>query len=181
MRRKLICIISLALVLALGGGDALAAKRSRSSKKSSRASVKKKQSKSSRSARRGKSVASGEKRRRGKRDRVVARARSKSQPVEAEPVVATPRVVQSAIPVERVIEIQDSLIKLGLLVGPASGQYDEATVQAMKQFQNQHKLPDTGMPSAHTLKRLGVSKRSNDGYAVPVKSVSEGGKKNRDG
>jgi hypothetical protein len=54
------------------------------------------------------------------------------------------------------------------------------TVQAMKQFQNENKLPDTGLPSAHALKRLGVSKRSNDGYAVPVKNLSEGGKKNRD-
>jgi peptidoglycan hydrolase-like protein with peptidoglycan-binding domain len=79
-----------------------------------------------------------------------------------------------------VTEIQNSLIKLGYLEGPASGQYDEMTVQAMKQFQNENKLPDTGLPSAHALKRLGVSKRSNDGYAVPVKNLSEGGKKNRD-
>lgn len=180
MRRKLICTICLALAFALGGGDALAAKRSRPSKKSSRAAVKKKQNKPSRSVKRGKAVARNNKRR-GGRGRAVARSRRANKPAAAEAVAATPRVVQTGIPSERVIEIQDSLIKRGYLAGPASGQYDEATVQAMKQFQNENKLPDTGLPSAHTLKRLGVSKRSNDGYAVPVKNLSESGKKNRDG
>ena len=75
------------------------------------------------------------------------------------------------------MEIQEALIKQGYLEGPASGLYDENTSQAMKQFQGANRLPATGMPSAHTLKRLGVAKRSNDGYAVPVKSVSEGEKK----
>jgi peptidoglycan hydrolase-like protein with peptidoglycan-binding domain len=180
MRRKLICIISLALVIALGGGDALSAKRSRSAKKSPRVTVKKKQNKSGRTVKRGKSVARSTKRRGGKRGRVVARSRRKSDTVAAEPVATTPRVVQTGIPTERVTEIQNSLIKLGYLEGPASGQYDEMTIQAMKQFQKENKLPDTGMPSAHSLKRLGVSKRNNDGYAVPVKNLSEGGKKNRD-
>jgi hypothetical protein len=39
----------------------------------------------------------------------------------------------------------------------------------MKRFQGDNRLSATGLPSAHTLKRLGVSKRSNDGYAIPVK------------
>ncbi|HEY7914418.1 MAG TPA: peptidoglycan-binding domain-containing protein [Blastocatellia bacterium] len=181
MRRKLICIISLALAIALGGGDALAAKRTRSAKKTPRAAVKKKQNKPSRTVKRGKNVARSSKRRGGNRGRAVARSRRRSAPVAAEQVATTPRVVQTGIPAERVTEIQNSLIKLGYLEGPASGQYDGMTVQAMKQFQNENKLPDTGLPSAHTLKRLGVSKRSNDGYAVPVKNLSEGGKKNRDG
>jgi hypothetical protein len=180
MRRKLICIISLALIIALSGGDTLAAKRSRSAKKRAGAAVKKKQNKSSRTVKRGKSVARSATRRGSKRGRVVARSKRKSETVTAEPVATTPRVVQTGIPTERVTEIQNSLIKLGYLEGPASGQYDEMTVQAMKQFQNENKLPDTGLPSAHALKRLGVSKRSNDGYAVPVKNLSEGGKKNRD-
>jgi len=70
------------------------------------------------------------------------------------------------------------LIKTGYLDGPASGQYDEQTVDAMKQFQTKSGLPATGTPSAPTLKKLGVSKRSNDGYAVPVTSISENQKKN---
>jgi peptidoglycan hydrolase-like protein with peptidoglycan-binding domain len=67
-----------------------------------------------------------------------------------------------------VTEIQGALIKLGYLEGPASGQYNDATVAAMKQFQSDNKLSATGLPSAHSLKRLGVSKRSADGYAAPV-------------
>jgi peptidoglycan hydrolase-like protein with peptidoglycan-binding domain len=61
--------------------------------------------------------------------------------------------------------------------GAATGQYDEITIQAMKQFQAANRLPETGTPTAAALKKLGVSKRSNDGYAVPVNSVSESEKK----
>ena len=62
--------------------------------------------------------------------------------------------------------------------GPPSGQYDEPTVDAMKQYQARGGMRGTGMPSARALKKLGVSKRSNDDYAVPVTSVSETQKKN---
>jgi peptidoglycan hydrolase-like protein with peptidoglycan-binding domain len=76
-----------------------------------------------------------------------------------------------------VTEIQTALIKLGYLEGPATGQYDDTTVEAMKQFQADNRLPRTGLPSASALKKLGVSKGSNDGYAVPVSRVSETEKK----
>ena len=61
--------------------------------------------------------------------------------------------------------------------GPASGLYDDSTIDAMKQYQAKNGLSQTGLPSARLLKKLGVAKRSNDGYAVPVKSVSESEKK----
>ncbi|HVF88907.1 MAG TPA: peptidoglycan-binding protein [Blastocatellia bacterium] len=79
-----------------------------------------------------------------------------------------PRVVASGIQSDRVIEIQNALMKAGVYEGPSTGQYDETTSAAMKRFQVSNGLPATGLPSAHTLKKLGVSKRSNDGYAVPV-------------
>jgi peptidoglycan hydrolase-like protein with peptidoglycan-binding domain len=88
-----------------------------------------------------------------------------------------PRPASSSISTERVTEIQEALIKLGYLEGPASTQYDDKTVAAMKQFQADNKLSETGHPSAHTLKKLGVSKRNKDGYAVPVSSVIEKEKK----
>jgi len=81
------------------------------------------------------------------------------------------------IPSERVTEIQNALIKANFLEGPASGQYDDATIGAMKQFQAANGMSQTGLPSAPLLKRLGVTKRSNDGYAVPVNSVSQTEKK----
>jgi len=55
--------------------------------------------------------------------------------------------------------------------------YDDATIVAMKEFQAKNGLSQTGLPSARLLKKLGVPKRSNDGYAVPVNSVSETDKK----
>jgi murein L,D-transpeptidase YcbB/YkuD len=83
----------------------------------------------------------------------------------------------ASIPTERIVEIQSALIKAGYLRSPASGQYDAATVEAMKSFQLDNGLPATGLPSAQTLKRLGVSKTSNDGYAVPINKVSDQDKK----
>jgi hypothetical protein len=91
-------------------------------------------------------------------------------------VTPTPRPASGISP-ERVTEIQQALIKAGFMEGEATGQYDEITIQAMKQFQSASRLPQTGTPTAAALKKLGVSKRSNDGYAVPVNSVSERDKK----
>jgi hypothetical protein len=125
------------------------------------------------------------------RERVVVRGRHGRRVVryryvrhrsesEAAPVAAAPpRPTGIGIPGERVTEIQNALIKTGYLAGPASGQYDDATVQAMKQFQAANGFPETGSPSAPALKKLGVAKRSNDGYAMPVNSVSESDRKPR--
>jgi len=90
---------------------------------------------------------------------------------------AVPRPTSGGIQSERATEIQKALIKAGYMDGPPSGQYDDATTQAMKQYQSANGLPQTGLPSAPLLKKLGVSKRSNDGYAVPVNTVSETEKK----
>jgi peptidoglycan hydrolase-like protein with peptidoglycan-binding domain len=74
-----------------------------------------------------------------------------------------------------VTEIQNALIKGGYLTGPASGQYDEATISAFRKFQAANGLPATGQPNAASLKKLGVAKRSNDGYAVPIKNATHDG------
>jgi hypothetical protein len=118
---------------------------------------------------------------RGRHGRRVVRyryVRRRSEP-EVAPVAATPHTSGSGIPTERVLEIQNALIKAGYLAGPASGQYDDATVQAMKGFQAANGFSMTGAPSAPALKKLGVSKRSNDGFAMPVNSVSESERKAR--
>jgi hypothetical protein len=77
----------------------------------------------------------------------------------------------SGMALERVIEIQNALVKAGYYQGEATGVYDETTKQAMKQYQQANKLQASGLPSAHALKKLGVSKRKNDDYAVSVKSA----------
>jgi peptidoglycan hydrolase-like protein with peptidoglycan-binding domain len=91
--------------------------------------------------------------------------------------VSSPRPASSGIPTERVTEIQRALIKEGYLEGQASGQYDDATIAAMKQFQSDNGFAASGLPSAYTLKKLGVSKRSNNSYAVPINSATEDQKK----
>ena len=107
--------------------------------------------------------------RRGRNQRYASEARA------ADPVVSRP--ASSGIPSERATEIQKALIKAGYMDGPPSGQYDDATIQAIKQYQSANGLPQTGTPSALLLKKLGVPKRSSDGYAVPVNTVSEAEKK----
>ena len=107
------------------------------------------------------------------RSEATLRASEAREAEEQEPSAPQPRIVAGGIQSERVIEIQNALTKAGVFEGPATGQYDESTSAAMKRFQVNNGLPATGLPSAHTLKKLGVSKRSNDGYAVQVESSKE--------
>ncbi len=181
MRRSWVCIFTLALLLTLVSADVASAKKSRSSRAASRGQVK-------RDARRGRSnraLSRREKRERktyavhGRRGRRLARSRGRGRTrYEPQAVVASgaPRPAPG-IPAERVTQIQNALIKAGYMYGPASGLYDDATIDAMKQFQAKNGMSQTGLPSAPLLKKLGVPKRSNDGYAVPVNSVSETEKK----
>ncbi len=173
MQRTLACVLTLLMTFVTA--DAAAAKKSHSKTSSSRSQGKRDaghgrstKARSSRDKHGNKAVAS-----RGKRGR-----RGRSSRREASDTVASGSSRPSpGIPQERVTEIQTALKKAGFLDGPVNGQYDEATVDAIKQYQGQNGMPQTGLPSAPFLKRLGVSKRSNDGYAVPVNAVSETEKK----
>lgn len=182
--------LAFAMLIAIAATDAAAEKRSRSRSKAAKTSVKKeKKSRSSKrergsraESRKGKRGRKSDRiaRRRGRRNsQVVARSsreRQNTSEVEEPTAPPQPRSLASGISSERVTEIQNALIQAGVLAGPASGTYDEGTSDAMKKFQSRNGLPTTGLPSAHTLKRLGVSKRSNDGYAVPVTTASKEGK-----
>ncbi|HMG33971.1 MAG TPA: peptidoglycan-binding domain-containing protein [Blastocatellia bacterium] len=156
----------LLILLSLVAGDVFAAKHSRSSSKKSKAESGGHGSKASRKSPRGKgkSVARG---RKGKRGR-----RSRQGTYDVADASQTGRSSGAGIPAERATEIQNALIKLGYLDAPASGQWDDRTQDASKDFQSDNGLPPTGQPSAAMLKKLGVSKRPNDGYAVPVSSVT---------
>ncbi len=141
--------MAITVFLSLVGTDALSLNKSRSAGKASRTSVKK------RTAQKAKRKSTKRSKRRSRR--TTARKSS--------------RVNTSKVPTERVLEIQNALIKAGYISGPPSGEYDGATIEAMKQFQSDNGLEKTGRPSAHSLKKLGVSKRNNDGYVVPVKKA----------
>ena len=68
------------------------------------------------------------------------------------------------MPTHRVVEIQNALIKEGVLVGPPSGVYDQATFDAMSAFQVRKGYKPVGVPTAYSLRDLGV--RKNSGYAA---------------
>jgi murein L,D-transpeptidase YcbB/YkuD len=205
MRRRWFYIITIILSISFAGSDALAAKKSRGGKKTSTSRAKKEtRGKATRGqvakhARLTKAPPGRETRRlsrrerrelarsaRSDKERYVVRGRngrrhvryraSRQNDAETPSPPSAPRPAGGISP-ERVTEIQHALMKAGYLQGEATGQYDESTVQAMKQFQEASGLRASGTPTAATLKKLGVSKRSNDGYAVPVTSVSESEKK----
>ena len=184
MRRSWVFILTLALLMTLVSADVASAKKSRSKSASSHSRIKR----DARRSRPSRALSRREKRGRktiavrGKRGRRLARSRRRSRTrYESQPIAASsaPRPAPG-IPAERVTELQNALIKAGYMDGPASGLYDDATIDAMKQFQAKNRLSQTGLPSAPLLKKLGVPKRSNDGYAVPVNRVSETDKKRPD-
>lgn len=181
MRRHWVCMLALAMLMTLLSAGITPAKKSRSNRASSGSQVK-------RDVRRGRvSKASSRRERRGrkalavrgKRGRSYARSRERTRTRYEPQVVIAPSTPRPApgIPPERVTEIQNALIKAGFMDGPPTGQYDDATIDAIKDYQARNGLSQTGLPSAPLLKKLGVPKRSNDGYAVPVTSVSETEKK----
>lgn len=56
----------------------------------------------------------------------------------------------------RIQQIQQALISRGFLTGEPTSFYDDATIEAMRQFQISQKIDATGYPTAHALKRLGL-------------------------
>jgi hypothetical protein len=57
----------------------------------------------------------------------------------------------------RALQIQQALKQRGFYTGEMTGEYDQATFEAMRRFQTQEKIPATGYPTAHALKRLGLA------------------------
>ncbi|HEY6403724.1 MAG TPA: peptidoglycan-binding domain-containing protein [Blastocatellia bacterium] len=57
----------------------------------------------------------------------------------------------------RALQIQQALKQRGFYTGEMTGVYDHATIEAMRRFQTQEKIPATGYPTAHALKRLGLA------------------------
>jgi hypothetical protein len=76
-------------------------------------------------------------------------------PAPLKTVVSTRRYEVDIDP-GRVQQIQQALITRGFLSGEATSIYDEATIEAMRQFQLSQKIDATGYPTAIALKRLGL-------------------------
>jgi len=75
------------------------------------------------------------------------------------------------IPEARTREIQEKLKEAGFYQGEITGQYDESTREAMRNFQRANGLKETGTPTAPALLRLGLTKHTSeagDTSAPPV-------------
>ncbi len=58
---------------------------------------------------------------------------------------------------ERIKQIQEALAKKGYYSGEVSGQYDDATIEAMRKFQETQKVDVTGYATAQSLRLLGLT------------------------
>jgi hypothetical protein len=74
-------------------------------------------------------------------------------PSETDPTRGKPIKIDGS----RALQIQQALKQRGFYTGELTGVYDQATIEAMRSFQTQEKIPATGYPTAHALKRLGLT------------------------
>jgi Putative peptidoglycan binding domain len=73
-------------------------------------------------------------------------------------LATSPKRVNVKMDSSRVLEIQQALASKGFYKGEMTSVYDEATVDAMRQFQLKENISATGYPTAHALRRLGLAK-----------------------
>jgi peptidoglycan hydrolase-like protein with peptidoglycan-binding domain len=82
----------------------------------------------------------------------------------------TPRGQNVPTP-DRIREIQSALSREGAFNGQPTGEWDDATVDAMRKFQEDHGLNPTGKIDAVTLNKLGLGSETA-GKGAPVPSPS---------
>ncbi len=80
-------------------------------------------------------------------------ARLSSNPI---PNVSNKKIDLKKMDQDRITQIQEALFKRGYFVGSPNGNYDDFTVQAMRKFQQEHRVDVTGYPTAQSLKLLGL-------------------------
>src|SRR5579862_3777312 len=81
--------------------------------------------------------------------------------------------IQMAPTADRIQEIQTALLSAGSYHGDPNGKWDQATIDAMKDFQGSHGLTATGKIDALTLQKLGLgSEISGKGAPVPQPQAS---------
>ena len=73
------------------------------------------------------------------------------------PNVSNKRMDLKKMDAERISQIQEVLARKGYYLGATTGIYDDQTLNAMRKFQEDHKIDVTGYATAHTLKLLGLT------------------------
>ena len=81
--------------------------------------------------------------------------------------------IQMAPTADRIQEMQAALASAGSYGGDPNGKWDQATIDAMKDFQGSHGLTATGKIDALTLQKLGLgSEIAGKGAPVPQPQAS---------
>lgn len=121
-------------------------------------------------------VVGGSRRRGGSRNR---RERYSTPTNTSNPTASvTPKTVPMrptrgvVIPSDRAREIQAALKNAGYYQGEVTGNYDDATREAMRSFQRANGIKDTGMPTAPALLKLGLTKHKSDAGDTSAPSVT---------
>lgn len=87
---------------------------------------------------------------------VARRALRAFNNTDAAPNISSRRI-EVSIDRERITEIQQALSQKGFYTGEPTGVWDDVTYDAMKRFQISQRIDATGYPTAHALKRLGLT------------------------
>jgi peptidoglycan hydrolase-like protein with peptidoglycan-binding domain len=66
------------------------------------------------------------------------------------------RLARQKLQPQRIEEIQRGLIQAGYLNEEPNGKWDSSTREAMRSFQHAHGFPETGLPEAKSLMKLGL-------------------------
>jgi len=66
------------------------------------------------------------------------------------------RLARLKLQPERISEIQGALAQAGYLNQEPNGKWDDTTRSAMRRYQQDHGFPDTGLPEAKSLMKLGL-------------------------
>ncbi len=85
------------------------------------------------------------------------RSQSTGTPSETPDISAPKRRKNVKIDETRTLQIQQALKQRGFYNGDLTGVYDTDTIDAMRRFQINKKINATGYPTAHALKRLGLT------------------------
>jgi Putative peptidoglycan binding domain len=84
--------------------------------------------------------------------------RSQAPQIPSTPDLSAPKKRKNVkIDGSRALQIQQALKQRGYYNGELTGVYDTDTIEAMRRFQINQKINATGYPTAHALKRLGLT------------------------
>lgn len=73
---------------------------------------------------------------------------------------------------EKVAALQKSLSKIGLYIGEINGEYNFATRNAVKKYQNQLGIEDTGEADFETFRLLGFDAKSGECFSVETELLA---------